>query len=84
MTDLGNKGDAIVVHPVDDPNRIISWSAMPSQSKVALSVLGTVQWQHADMLLVDTAGQSRSHLRRVFKTLIEDVHLRHLFNAMSN
>ena len=84
MTDLGNKGDAIVVHPLDDPNRIISWSAMPSQSKVALSMLGTVQWQHADMLLVETASQSQSHLRRVFKALIEDVHFRHLFNAMSN
>ena len=47
-------------------------------------MLGTVQWQHADILLVDTASQSQSHLRHEFKALIEDVHSRHLFNAMSN
>ena len=33
MTDLGNTKAAIVVHPFDDPNPTIHWSALPSRAK---------------------------------------------------
>ena len=47
-------------------------------------MLGTVQWQHADILLADKASQYWSHLRGELKAFIYYVHFGHLFNAMSN
>ena len=47
-------------------------------------MLGTVQWQHADILLVDKASQYWSHLRGELKAFIYYVHFGHLFYAKRN
>ena len=47
-------------------------------------MLGTVQWQHADILLVDKASQYWSHLRGELKAFVYYVHFGHLFYAKRN
>ncbi|MEK9588530.1 MAG: hypothetical protein VW349_08840, partial [Gammaproteobacteria bacterium] len=46
-------------------------------------MLGTVQWQRAEILLVDKASQF-SHLRGELKAFIYYVHFGHLFYAKRN